>query len=135
MKKQEVMQLLRERGISYSMTEHGPVYTIEEILENQIPNPETIAKNLFVRDDKKKNYYLVSVREEKRVNLKEFQERFGTRRLSFASEGDLGPAFLFFGNFRRIRRNKNKQDPFGPCLKKGRKNMKKSNQSIASTLF
>lgn len=29
---------------------------------------------------------------------------------------------------------KNKQDPCGPCLKKGRKNMKKSNQSIASTL-
>ena len=37
------------------------------------------------------------------------------------------------GEGKKIR--KNKQDPCGPCLKKGRKNMKKSNQSIASTLF
>lgn len=89
MNKEEVIQFLNDKGIAYTITEHVPVYTIEEMLENHIPYPETIAKNLFIRDDKKKNYYLVSVREDKRVNLKQFQEAHGTRRLSFASEGDL----------------------------------------------
>ncbi len=89
MNKQEVIDFLNRKGIAFTITEHAPVYTIEEMLERQIPNPETIAKNLFIRDDKKRNYYLVSVREDKHVNLKQFQEEQGTRRLSFASEGDL----------------------------------------------
>ncbi len=89
MNKQEVIDFLKRKGIAFTITEHEPVYTIEEMLERKIPNPETIAKNLFIRDDKKRNYYLVSVREDKHVNLKQFQEEQGTRRLSFASEADL----------------------------------------------
>ncbi len=89
MNKQEVMDYLKDQGVEYTVTEHAPVYTIEEMVEQKVPDMETVAKNLFVRDDKKRNYYLISVREDKRVNLKEFQEAHGTRRLSFASEGDL----------------------------------------------
>ena len=89
MNKQEVMEYLKNQGVEYTVTEHAPVYTIEEMVEQKIPDMETVAKNLFIRDDKKRNYYLISVREDKRVNLKEFQEAHGTRRLSFASEGDL----------------------------------------------
>ena len=45
--------------------------------------------DLFVRDDKKRNYYLITVRGDKRVDLKKFREEHGTRPLSFASENDL----------------------------------------------
>lgn len=89
MTRQELIQFLNEKGIAYEITEHVPVFTIEEMLEVKLPYPEIIAKNLFVRDDKKKNYYLISVQEERKINLKEFQEQFGTRKLSFASENDL----------------------------------------------
>ena len=89
MTRQELIHLLDERGIQYESTEHVPVFTIEEMLEAKLPYPENIAKNLFVRDDKKKNYYLISVQEERKINLKEFQEQFGTRKLSFVSENDL----------------------------------------------
>ncbi len=89
MTRQELMEMLRKRGISFEITEHVPVFTIEEMLEAKLPYPEIIAKNLFVRDDKKRNYYLISVQEERKINLKEFQERFDTRKLSFASENDL----------------------------------------------
>ena len=47
------------------------------------------AKNLFVRDDKKRNYYLITVKGDKRVDLKEFRKNNNTRALSFASENDL----------------------------------------------
>ena len=85
----ELLQLLDEKGIEYEITEHVPVFTIEEMFEAKLPFPEIIAKNLFIRDDKKRNYYLITVNEERKINLKEFQEQFGTRKLSFASENDL----------------------------------------------
>jgi len=89
MNKQEVIAMLDNSGIEYEITEHIPVYTIEEMMNIGLPYPEKVAKNLFVRDDKKRNYYLITVKEEKRVNLKEFQEKIGSRKLSFASENDL----------------------------------------------
>lgn len=89
MTKQELIAMLDNRGISYEINQHMPVFTIEEMLKADLPYPEFIAKNLFIRDDKKRNYYLISVQEARKINLKEFQERFGTRKLSFASENDL----------------------------------------------
>lgn len=62
---------------------------MEELSDIEIPYPEADAKNLFVRDDKKRNYYLITVKGNKRVNLKEFKEKYQTRSLSFASEQDL----------------------------------------------
>ena len=89
MTRQELIELLDGKGISYEITEHVPVYTIDEMLKCNLPYPEIIAKNLFIRDDKKRNYYLITVQEERKINLKEFQEQFSTRKLSFASENDL----------------------------------------------
>ena len=54
-----------------------------------MPYPDADAKNLFVRDDKKANYYLITVKGDKRVDLKEFRKNNGTRNLSFASSDDL----------------------------------------------
>ena len=89
MTRDELFSLLKEKGVEFEVTEHAPVFTIEEMLRAGLPHPELIAKNLFVRDDKKRNYYLITVKEDRRVDLKAFQEQFGTRKLSFASEGDL----------------------------------------------
>ena len=62
---------------------------MEELKEIDIPYPEYDAKNLFVRDDKKRNYYLITVKGNKRIDLKEFRKKNETRPLSFASESDL----------------------------------------------
>lgn len=88
MNKQEVYQFLKDNNIQYEVTEHPAVYNMEEMENLHLPYPYS-AKNLFVRDDKKANYYLITVKEEKRVNLKEFRKQNGTRNLSFASENDL----------------------------------------------
>ena len=62
---------------------------MEELAAVDLPYPDCDAKNLFVRDDKKRNYYLITVKGEKRVNLKEFRKAHGLRNLSFASPDDL----------------------------------------------
>ncbi len=76
-------------GINFEVTEHKAVYNMEELSQIDIPYPECDAKNLFVRDDKKRNYYLITVKGDKRVDLKNFRRENQTRPLSFASENDL----------------------------------------------
>ena len=89
MKKAEIYQYLTGKGISYEVTEHGAVYNMEDLAAMDLPYPDSDAKNLFVRDDKKRNYYLITVKGEKRVNLKEFRKAHGLRNLSFSSPDDL----------------------------------------------
>lgn len=89
MNKAEIYRFLTEHKISYEVTEHEAVYSMDELSSVELPYPEWDAKNLFVRDDKKQNYYLITVRGNKRVNLKEFRKAHGLRNLSFASPDDL----------------------------------------------
>lgn len=88
-KKQDIYNILKEMNIDYSVTEHKPVYTIEEMNDLGMENIDHVIKNLFIRDDKKKNYYLVLVQKDKTVNLNKLKETINSRRLSFASEEDL----------------------------------------------
>ena len=87
--KAETLELLDREGIAYEFYEHVAVYTVAEAVAAGIPHRELGAKNLFLRDDKHRAYYLVCLPDEKNVSLREIQERVGSRRLSFASEQDL----------------------------------------------
>lgn len=89
MNKEEIYNLLNGKNILYEITNHKAVYNMEEIKDIDIPYPLWDAKNLFVSDDKKRNYYLITIRGDKKINLKEFKKKYGLRPLSFASEEDL----------------------------------------------
>ena len=89
MNKKEIYNYLNSKNVWHEITEHEAVYNMEELSEVSLPYPEADAKNLFVRDDKKKNYYLITVKGNKRVDLKEFRRKNNTRPLTFASESDL----------------------------------------------
>lgn len=89
MTKQETYDYLRDHGISCEITEHAAVFNMKELDAVALPYPDRDAKNLFIRDDKKRNYYLITVKGDKRVDLKAFQQQYGTRRLTFASADDL----------------------------------------------
>ena len=89
MNKQEIYAFLAENGVWHEITEHKAVFNMAELAEVEIPHPEGDAKNLFLRDDKKRGYYLLTVRGDKRVDLKQFRRAHGLRPLSFASEEEL----------------------------------------------
>ena len=89
MTKEETYKYLEEHNVEFEITEHEAVFSMGELGSVTLPYPEWDAKNLFVRDDKKKNYYLITVRGNKRVDLKEFRKKHGLRNLSFASPEDL----------------------------------------------
>ena len=89
MNKREIYDLLIRENVWHEITEHEAVYNMMEVADIEMPYPEYDAKNLFVRDDKKRNYYLITVKGDKRVDLKEFRKNNNTRALSFASAEDL----------------------------------------------
>lgn len=89
MNKAEIYQFLKNQGLWHEITEHPAVFNMAEAYEIEMPYPEADAKNLFVRDDKKRAYYLITVKDDKRVDLKQFSQTHGTRKLSFASADDL----------------------------------------------
>ena len=89
MNKEQIYEFIRSKNIWYEITEHKAVCNMDDLSRINIPYPESDAKNLFVRDDKKRNYYLITVKGNKKVNLKEFKKSNNTRNLSFASKEDL----------------------------------------------
>ena len=87
--KEEIYAFLEKSSIEFEAVEHKAVFNMDELGTIKLPHPEWEAKNLFVRDDKKRNYYLITVKGAKRVDLKDFRRKHGLRALSFASADDL----------------------------------------------
>ena len=87
--KQEILDFLKENNIRYEITEHEAVFNMEELNAVELPYPDRDAKNLFVRDDKRRYYYLITVKGDKRVDLKEFRKTFGTKPLTFVKPDEL----------------------------------------------
>lgn len=89
MNKQEIYNYLNSKNIKYEIINHIPVYNMLDLEKINLPSKEYDAKNLFIRDDKKINYYLITIKGNKRINLKEFRKVNNTRPLTFASDLDL----------------------------------------------
>ncbi|NHM13528.1 prolyl-tRNA synthetase associated domain-containing protein [Xiamenia xianingshaonis] len=87
--KAEVTALLDERGVAYEKVEHEAVFTMEGMDALGLPFADEVVKNLFLRDDKKRAYYLVTMVEDKPANLKALRRTIESRPLRFASEDDL----------------------------------------------
>ena len=83
--KNEIYAFLNEKGIPYKAVEHEAVFTMEEMERAGINAHGCICKNLFLRDAKGKQHFLVTVPDERRVDLKWLSSALGTSKLSFAS--------------------------------------------------
>lgn len=89
MRREEVLKKLEDEGIAYEIAAHPAVHTMEEMRALHLPKEDLVARNLFLRDDKKRNYYLVTMHPEHMTDLKTLRKILGSRPLSFASEEDL----------------------------------------------
>jgi Ala-tRNA(Pro) deacylase len=85
MNEQKVYEILGKLDIPYIKHEHPPVYTVEEAERHWENITGAHCKNLFLRNKKGKNHYLVIAKSEKRVDLFALTQHLGEDRLSFAS--------------------------------------------------
>ena len=89
MDKEQTCQFLRDMGIEFERVDHPAVCNMAEMAKLALPHPEAEAKNLFLRDDRREHFFLLTVRGDRRVDLKEFRRARQTRPLRFASEDEL----------------------------------------------
>lgn len=87
--REEVLRSLDELGVEYELTEHEPVFTMAAAARLDVPHPEATAKTLFVRDRRKRTYWLLVVPHDRRVDLAGVAAELGSGRLSLASPADL----------------------------------------------
>ncbi len=85
-----ITDLLNSFSIPYELIEHKPAFTMEDMVDVGIKDTENVLKNLFVHDNKKQNFYLISVKGHKHVDLKTIKDKLGCKPLTFASEERLG---------------------------------------------
>lgn len=81
-----VYRTLEELGISYTIAEHAPMHTVEDMMNATLGTQGTIAKNLFLRDAKGRRHFLIVVRWDKNVDIKTLRTVIGSTALSFGSE-------------------------------------------------
>ncbi|MCF0150665.1 MAG: prolyl-tRNA synthetase associated domain-containing protein [Firmicutes bacterium] len=112
--KKEICELLKAQGLSFEYYEHPPLVTMADEEQAMLPYFEELAKNVFASDDKRRDYFLISVRGNGRIDLKAIGAPWGYRHLRMASEqelseklgvisGAVSPLSLLNGDARSIR--------------------------------
>ena len=75
---------LRRLGIAWTTYEHAPVFTVEEAASLYDAQPGGHTKNLFLKD-KKDGLWLVTLRDDLRVDLTALSKTLGSPRFSFGA--------------------------------------------------
>ena len=83
-----LLKVLDAAGIAWTMTEHQPVYTVEESAQLHAEIPGAHTKNLFLKDAAGQ-FWVVSAPHDARVDLKALPAAIGSRKVSFGKAEDM----------------------------------------------
>ena len=85
----EILNYLKSLGIDYDLYEHPPIHRVgdDKGLDLKIPGCQT--KNLFLKDKKSKQFYLVCMSQNSKMDLKDFGKKLGGMKFSYGKAEDL----------------------------------------------
>lgn len=81
----KVFEILQRLNIEYTLHKHPPVYTVDEAQQYAEGIDGLHCKNLFLRDQKGNQHFLVVTENLKTIQIKELGQKLGRGNLSFAS--------------------------------------------------
>ncbi|MDO5601402.1 MAG: prolyl-tRNA synthetase associated domain-containing protein [Oscillospiraceae bacterium] len=84
--KEDVYKILKARGVVFETVDHPAAHTIDDIEAFGVTAKGEVAKNLFLRDQKGRRHFLVTLQKDKKADLAALGEKLGAGKLSFASE-------------------------------------------------
>lgn len=84
----DLFKLLDDFQIAFELYEHPPLFTVEEASEFNRSVKGGHSKNLFLKD-KKNQFFLISVIDTKRVDLKTLSKSYGNGGFSFGNTKEL----------------------------------------------
>ena len=73
--KKEIIKFLNENKVNYNLIEHEAVYTMEDLQKINIQKYGVEVKNLFLRDEKGKNHYLIVAKNDTKIDLKSLKDK------------------------------------------------------------
>ncbi len=88
-KYEDAIKVLEDNGIKYEAVEHPPAFTTEDAdkyIEGKIG---CRTKTMFMTDQKKRRFYMLVMDDKDRLDMKEFAEIVGEKRIKMASEETL----------------------------------------------
>ncbi len=80
-----IYNFLDSNNITYKRYDHKAVFTVEESKKLSPKMNGVSTKNLFLRDKKGVRHFLLTVPEDKNIDLKTLSNKIDSSRLSFAS--------------------------------------------------
>lgn len=87
---EEVIDIFEKLNIEYNLVRHPAVFgKADDEKIKDIDFGGVVCKNLFVKDKKANQYYLVSLPKDKRANLKKISDEIGCARFSFGNDEEL----------------------------------------------
>lgn len=87
--KDSLKEWLAEHEIHYILNSHPAVYTVPEAKIHCGHISGTHCKNLFLKNKKNEQLYLVTFPQEKKLDLKKFRTSIGASKIRFADSEDL----------------------------------------------
>ena len=67
--REKALAVLNQYGIPYTLEEHDPVYTMEEMEQLPLEGDGSVVKNLFLKDSKGKRHFLVVLMGHKKFEI------------------------------------------------------------------
>ncbi len=80
---------LIKHDIHYILHTHPAVFTVTEAKEHCYHIPGTHCKNLFLKNKKSEQLYLITIQHDKRLDLSQFRKSIGAPKVRFAGPEDL----------------------------------------------
>ncbi len=87
--KDSLKRWLAVHNIRYVLHSHPAVFTVPEAREHCGHIPGTHCKNLFLKNKKSGQLYLVTIPHEKRLDLNQFRRMIGAPKIRFAEPEEL----------------------------------------------
>ena len=84
----DIRDYLEDLGISFNEVKHVPFFTVEDSKKHRVDIKGIHAKSLFIKDRKSKEFFLIILPAEKRLDMKSVSEMLG-KPIKFANEDDL----------------------------------------------
>lgn len=93
MNEQQLFDFFKMNHIEYKLFKHQPLFAVEDkpvLIDSDVDTiPGMQSKNLFLKEAKNNSFFLVSVPEEKRVDLGRLSKVLGCGRFSFGKPAEL----------------------------------------------
>lgn len=88
---ENLLEYLNSKSINYQLEQHEEVFTVEAMMAQKVLQdaPGMVVKNLFVKDKKKKDLWLITTRHDLNFKLSQLAKKLSVKDFRMAEEAKM----------------------------------------------